>query len=343
MTTNGYTNGVHGTAVEQCSRTYVKLSDKIRSRSSPFFSLEFFPPRTKEGAVNLFAKLNRFRVGVPLFVDITWHAASNVSTEVIAVDSTDSVNVAGVALNYCGLDVILHITCVGQNKESMDALIRRAKKCGITNLLVLRGDKPQDEVDMFFKHPVDLIRYIRSEYGDFFTIAVAGYPSGHPESKSYTDDLLYLKGKVEAGADFVITQLFFEAAAFIKFVKDCRDIDIEVPILPGVLPIQSYESLRQIVKLSKLEIPRCLVDKMIKIKDNDEAIRKFGIELAVKTCKEILDSNAALGIHFFTLNREVAVISILQRLGLWRTTERIEWPVRKSSSDEEHMTAGNQL
>jgi methylenetetrahydrofolate reductase (NADPH) len=339
MTTNGYTNGVNGS--DSCSRNYVRLIEKISSRTSPFFSLEFFPPRTKEGAINLFSRFDRLRAGGPLFVDITWHAASNIPCEVIPVDSIDSVNIAGVALNYCGLDTVLHITCVGQKKECMDRLLQRVKGCGIRNLLILRGDKPDhvDDVDMFFKHPIDLIRFIKTEYGDFFTIAVAGYPSGHPESDSYSDDLFYLKGKVEAGAHFVITQLFFEASAFIKFVKDCRQLDINVPILPGLMPIQSYESLKQIVKLSKLQIPQCIIDSIIPIKDNDEAIRNFGIDLAVKTCQKILASDTTLGLHFYTLNREVAVVSILEKLGMWNkcASKILPWPLpanhRRCSED----------
>ena len=340
MTTNGFTNNGHNGKVES-PRNYINLIDKIRGRTNPFFSLEFFPPRTKEGAINLFARFDRMRSGGPLFIDITWHATSNVPCEMVPVDSIDSVNIAGVALNYCGLDVILHITCVGQKKLCMDKLLDRVKDMGIRNLLVLRGDKPEREGDcvMHFKHPVDLIRYIRQEYGDFFTIAVAGYPSGHPESDSYVDDLMYLKGKIDAGADFVISQLFFEADAFLNFVKDCRQIGIEVPILPGVMPIQSYDSLKHIVKLSKLQIPQSIIDTIQPIKDNDEAIRSLGIDLCVKMCKKILESGVTPGIHFYTLNREVAVVKILEHLNLWNKcgNKTLPWPTaanhRRCSED----------
>jgi len=321
MTTNGHTNGYSNGTNDSEKKNYDKLTHKIFSSKNPFFSLEFFPPRTKEGAVNLYSRFDRLKSGEPLFVDVTWHAASNVYKDVVPIDSIDSISIANRALSS-GHEVILHLTCVGLKLNVIDKLLARIKSSCIRNLLLLRGDKPDEneEANMDFKHPVDLIRYIRSKHGDYFTIAVSGYPSGHPESISYMDDLLYLKGKIEAGADFVITQLFFEAETFIKFVKDCRNMGITVPILPGVMPIQSYDSLKQIAKLSKLTVPASICEKLTPIKDNDEAIRKYGIDQCVNMCKKILDEGICPGIHFFTLNREVIVVTILEKLGLWNNS-----------------------
>lgn len=147
-------------------------------------------------------------------------------------------------------------------------------------------------------------------------ICVAGYPHGHPDSNSYEEDLIHLKEKVDAGADFIITQLFFKPEKFLTYVDDCRRIGITCPIIPGILPIQSYDSLRHICKLSKLEVPQNIVNEMEKIKDNDEAIRVYGIQQAVNLCKDLMQAGV-LGVHFYTLNRDVAVTEILRKLELW--------------------------
>ncbi|CAI8035612.1 Methylenetetrahydrofolate reductase [Geodia barretti] len=143
------------------------------------------------------------------------------------------------------------------------------------------------------------------------------YPHGHPDCANYDEDIQHLKEKVDAGADFIITQLFFEASTFIKFYHDCRRIGITVPIMPGILPIQGYRSLHNLTKLSKLEVPRNIMDAILPIKDDDAAIQKFGISFAVNMCKELLNSGLVNGLHFYTLNREVATISILTELGMW--------------------------
>ena len=155
------------------------------------------------------------------------------------------------------------------------------------------------------------MRFIREEYGDYFVICVAGYPHGHPDSASYEEDLKHLKEKVDAGADFIITQLFFRPNTFLKFVADCRQLDIECPIIPGILPIQSYDSLRHICKLSKLEVPQDIVNDLERIKEDDEAIRNYGIQKTVELCKALYDSGEVLGLHFYTLNREVIFKSFI--------------------------------
>lgn len=148
-----------------------------------------------------------------------------------------------------------------------------------------------------FEQAVDMIRFIREKFGDFFTIAVAGYPNGHPESGSYVDDLFYLKAKIKAGADFVITQLFFDPQTFIRYESDCRQLGITVPILPGIMPIQSYKSLNQIIRLSQLPVPPEIEATVEKIRTNDEAIRKYGIDLGVRICRGLFDAGVATGMY----------------------------------------------
>lgn len=297
------------------------LTEKIKARiesKDKFFSLEFFPPRTKSGAVNLLSRLDRMRVGNPLFVDITWHPAGNPAGDT----DTSSMMIAQSAVQYVGIESMLHMTCVGSSKEEITSYLAKAKRLGLRNILALRGDLPNiDEEWEYdpekFNYATDLVKHTREHFGDDFTICVAGYPTGHPEAKVYEDDLMHLKEKVDAGADFIITQLFFKASTFKKFVDDCRAIGITCPILPGIMPIQSYDSLRHIVKLSKLEIPDEIKNVVTPLKGNDDAIRNYGIHQATQMIKELFISGYAPGIHFYTLNREVASTAICKNLGLW--------------------------
>lgn len=315
---------------------YQPLAVKIHQRvisGDPFFSLEFFPPRTKSGAINLVARLESMAQGNPLFCDITWHNAGNPGGDC----ETSSMMIANTALNYCGLETMLHMTCCSMDKDEVHRHLCRARDVGIKNILALRGDplngKDWTPPENGFSHAVDLVHYIKETFGDYFIIGVAGYPNGHPESQSYEEDLLYLKDKVDAGASFVITQLFFKAQTFLKFVEDCRKIGITVPIIPGVMPLQSYDSLRQIVKLAKVELPKEILDIVLPLKDNDEAIRNYGISHAIDMIRELFSSKVVPGIHFYTLNREYATVSILKKVGLWCEEPRrpLPWKIAGNS------------
>jgi len=297
------------------------LTEKINARiesKDRFFSLEFFPPRTKAGAVNLLSRLDRMRAGNPLFIDVTWHPAGNPAGD----SETSSMMIAQSSVQYVGIESMLHMTCVGSSKDDITGYLAKAKRLGLRNILALRGDLPNiDEEWQYdpekFNYATDLVKHIRQGFEDYFTICVAGYPTGHPEAKSYEDDLIHLKEKVDAGADFIISQLFFKASTFKKFVDDCRAIGINCPIIPGIMPIQSHDSLRHIVKLSKLEVPDEIKNIVSPLKDNDDAIRNFGIHQATEMIKELFLSGYAPGIHFYTLNREVATTAILKNIGLW--------------------------
>ncbi|XP_006145377.1 methylenetetrahydrofolate reductase isoform X5 [Tupaia chinensis] len=293
-----------------------------------WFSLEFFPPRTAQGAVNLISRFDRMAAGGPLFIDVTWHPAGDPGSD----KETSSMMIASTAVNYCGLETILHMTCCQQSQEEITGHLHKAKQLGLKNILALRGDPIGDqweEEEGGFNYAVDLVKHIRNEFGDYFDICVAGYPKGHPEAESLEADLKRLKEKVSAGADFIITQLFFEADTFFRFVKACTEIGITCPILPGIFPIQGYHSLRQLVKLSKLEVPQEIKDVIEPIKDNDAAIRNYGIELAVSLCQELLASGLVPGLHFYTLNREMATTEVLKRLGMWTEDPRrpLPWAV----------------
>lgn len=304
-----------------------KVNDRIQS-GTKFFSLEFFPPQTDSGAANLIAICDRLSVAQPLFCDVTWKVGGDNAAD----KPNSSVTIASTIVNYCGLDAMLHVTCVGQTKADILKTLNKAKERGIKNILALRGDPPRDCDDWKppkdgFSYATDLVKFIREEFGSYFVIVVAGYPTGHPAAESYEEDLQHLKQKVDAGSDFIITQLFFEADTFLKFVRDCRQIGISCPIIPGILPIQAYQSLQNIAKLSKLKVPQKIIDTIVAIKDNDEAVRQYGIDHGTEMCRQLLNSGIVGGLHFYTLNREYATKKILRNLGLWteHPTRPLPW------------------
>lgn len=187
-----------------------------------------------------------------------------------------------------------------------------------------------------FCYAVDLIRFIKKEFGDYFGICAAGYPTGHPDCESLEEDILYLKDKVDAGADFIITQLFFNTETFVDFHQRCRAVGINCPIVPGILPIQGYASLRHLVKLSKLRPPQDIIDKIETMKEDDKAVQQFGIELASRMCKELVEFGVP-GFHFYTLNREVATKTILKNIGLWKSSCSSKCLPWKTSANEKRQ------
>jgi methylenetetrahydrofolate reductase (NADPH) len=299
---------------------YIPLHQRIEKQIEsgvPFFSLEFFPPKTMNGVANFLTRIDRYRDGGPMFLDITWHTGGdpgNIQKE------TSSTSIASSCLQYGRVDTMLHMTCAQYTKEQTMEHLKVAQSCGIRNILCLRGDLPQSDNNpvVYPYRALDMIRWARDNFNSYFTIAASGYPLGHPEASSYKADIEYLKMKVDAGANFIITQLFFDVETFEKFVKDCRDIGISVPIIPGIMPIQSYQSIQRVAELSQLKIPDSILQALEPIKHDDEAVRKFGIYQAVEMCRRLLDHKTAPSIHLYTMNREGSCREILMALGLWQ-------------------------
>lgn len=214
----------------------------------------------------------------------------------------------------------MHLTCNTSDKAQIREVLEECRARGIRNVLALRGDPPRDRVlppleQRAFKYATDLVRMMREEYGDYFGISVAGYPYLHPDCPSYEDSLLHLKEKVDAGSDFVISQLFFQAEDFLKWVADCRRVGITCPIIPGILPIQGYHSLRNMSKMCAVPLPDAITHAVEPMKDDDAKIKEFGIAYAVDMCRKLIAAGVP-GLHFYTLNREVVTESILFELGL---------------------------
>lgn len=299
-----------------------KIVEKINSLPSgkKFFSLEFFPPKTEAGMANVMARLERMAKLNPLFVTVTWGAGGT--------SESQSIELASVCQNEFGLETCLHLTCTNMKKDILDNALDKAKQEGIRNILALRGDPPRGE-EYFedstadFVHAVDLVRYIRSRYGNYFCIGVAAYPEGHTDSsvgigpRSFALDLPYLVQKIEAGADFIISQLFYDCKIFLEFEKQLREYDNgrlkDILLIPSVMPIQTFQSFKRLTRLAQISVPQELMSHLERITKNDEEVKAKGIQIAVDTVNQIFigTEGRCYGVHFCTLNLEKSVVAVL--------------------------------
>lgn len=292
----------------------MKIIDKIRKAQEegrPFFSFEYFPPKTEAGVANLYRRIERMSRLHPAFVDITWGAGGSTAER--------SLEIASYMQNLNGLDTMLHLTCTNMSRYDLIKVLADARRAGIQNILALRGDPPRGAEEWQahhdgFAYAIDLVRLIREEHGDYFGIGVAGYPEGHQASTSYEDDVLFLKQKVDAGADFVVTQLFFDGGTYLRFLNDCRSVGISCPIIPGIMPIHNYQSFERMARFCNY-VPESIIAGLDSIKNDDEAVQQFGIQIIAEMCRTILE-NGALGLHFYTMNLEKVVSQLVTELRL---------------------------
>jgi methylenetetrahydrofolate reductase (NADPH) len=280
------------------------------------YSLEFFPPKTEAGLDNLLTRIDRMARRLdPLFIDVTWGSMAT---------AANTMAVATQAQKYLGVDVLLHLSTVQMSREQLELVLNQAKVSGIRNILVLRGDPPKgkrswlpnDVSGGFCDRAIDLVKLIRELHGDHFGIAVAGHPEGHPSSSNAEEEILHLKEKVDTGAQFIITQLFYDVDVFLVFVLRCRNAGISCPIIPGIMPIQSYSSFKRMTEYCRITVPEYVWQKLEPVKNNDEAVKKVGCEIASDICRRILlETEDIDGVHFYTLNLERSVTVILNSLG----------------------------
>jgi adenosylhomocysteinase len=323
----------------------VKITDMIKEREAsnkePFIAFEYFPPRTEEGVQNLYARLGRMKMQEPLYADFTWGAGG--STADLTLELTKQTK------ERFGLEPNMHLTCTNMDEALITKALDGCKEADICNICALRGDPPagQDSweaSDGGFACALDLVKFMRKNYGDYFCISVAGYPEGHPnrinkveegqeltaaeegrkvvmedgvyvcDDQNFKEELDYLKQKVDAGADYIITQMFFDTAVYESFVKACRGHGINVPIVPGLMCIQAYRGFTRMVGFCKTRVPQELRDKLEAVKDDDAAVKQLGIEEGAKTSRE-LTAMGAPGLHYYTLNLEKVVMGILDATG----------------------------
>ncbi len=282
------------------------------TRNEPVLSLEFFPPKKPEDLSSTLEMIRELSSCAPDFMTITYGSGGGTRelTQEIASYVHNSLHIPAVA----------HLSCVQLNVSEIDRLLDSLKKEGITKILALRGDPSKG--DTHFKKPLggfgcarDLVRHIRQR-GDF-SIAVAGYPETHRDAKSAEDDLGYLKEKVDAGAEVVFTQLFFESQVYFDFIKRARAFNIAVPIVPGVMPISNVGQLKRFTSLCGASIPPLLASRLSELENEPDAVTQFGISYATNLAKELLTGGAP-GIHLYTLNRSTQVPEIIRNLKIDR-------------------------
>ncbi len=262
------------------------------------FSFEVFPAKTPEGDIRLIHEiLKEFSLLKPDFVSCTYGAGGGNRDKTLAI-------VEHIQKAY-NIPSVAHLTCICHTKKEIEDILKKISDKGIENILAMRGDYPKDISNLptdNYKYSSELITYIRKEYKNQFCLGVAGFPEMHPLSPNRESDIKYLKHKIDCGADFVITQLFFDNKLYFDYVKSVRQAGIKTRIIPGILPITSYDGLIKFCKGCKASIPEEIHKMFSPIHDNPEKILEAGTEYAINQCKELLN-NGAPGIHFYTLNK----------------------------------------
>ena len=271
------------------------------------FSLELFPPQTAEGAEKLRATRAQMALLKPRFFSVTFGAGG--STRDRTLETVLDIQREGHA-------AAPHLSCIGSTRESIRSILEQYRAHGIRHLVALRGDLPSGMAQPgTFRYANELVEFIRAATGDWFHIEVAAYPEYHPQARSPLDDLLAFRRKLEAGANSAITQYFYNFDAYAQFIDQCRRVGIDVPIVPGIMPISSYSSLARFSDNCGAEIPRWIRKKLESYGDDSASIRAFGLDVVTQLCEKLLASGAP-GLHFYTLNQASLTSTLWQRLGL---------------------------
>lgn len=286
---------------------------KIREmydRQQPVISFEFFPPKTKGGVTNLLKTVDTLRAYHPSFVSVTYGAGG--STRDKTVDLVRRIK------SEVGIETMSHLSCVGATKSDLDGILDDLATADIDNILALGGDPPRDQLILDrsaweFQHANELAAYIKTRQR--FCIGGACYPEGHIDAPSKEIDLQYCRQKVDDGAEFLITQLFFDNRDYIDFVERARAAGIDVPIVPGIMPVTNFTQIKRFATLCGATIPSQMHVDMAPLEDDPDKIEALGIAYATQQCRELLDAGAP-GFHFYTLNKSRAVMHILNHLKL---------------------------
>ncbi len=276
--------------------------------STPRISFEYFPPKTPAGRDKLLQETTpALQALSPAFFSVTYGAGGSTRENTLAVAS---------AIREAGIEVAPHLSFGGDDEAAIGALLDTYRERGIRRLVALRGDMPSGMGGTTqLVYASQLVAFIRQRSGDHFRIEVAAYPEIHPEAKSYDSDLKYLKAKLDAGADSAITQYFFNVESYFYFLDQCAAIGIDKPIYAGVMPIINFANLARFSRNCGAEIPRWICQRVAGYGEDQESIRKFGIEVVTQLCQTLLESGAP-GIHFYTMNQVEPTREIYRNLGL---------------------------
>ena len=294
----------------------MRIDEILASKGEPVFSFELFPPRTPEGEKSLWEALDTLRELEPDFVSVTYGAGGATRDGTVEVSSRIK--------NELGLETMTHLSCVGETVDGLNAVLRRIEDAGIENLLALRGDPPRGDVE--FKRPdggLSSATELAAHASEHFEFAIGGscFPEVHPEATSLAADLAYLKTKVEAGASFLITQLFFDNRVFFDWLAEVRRAGIDVPVIAGIAPILSLAQARRFCANCDASLPEPIVEAMEALGGDAQAEAQFGIAYAARQCEELLAAGVP-GIHFYTVNRAAATQAVLSALRVARPWER---------------------
>ncbi|WP_432240014.1 methylenetetrahydrofolate reductase [NAD(P)H] [Herbaspirillum robiniae] len=273
------------------------------------FSIEFFPPKTAEGTEKLRGTRARLAELQPKYFSVTFGAGGSTQQ-----GTRDTV----LEIISEGHQAAPHLSCIGSSRESLRTILNDYKANGIKRLVALRGDLPSgygamDQASSEFRHANELVEFVRAETGDWFNIEVAAYPEMHPQAKSPQDDVQNYVRKVKAGANSAITQYFYNADAYFRFVEDATKLGADVPVIAGIMPITNYSQLMRFSDMCGTEIPRWVRLKLASYGDDTESIRAFGLDVVTRLCERLL-AGGAPGLHFYSLNQAVPTQAIWQRL-----------------------------
>jgi methylenetetrahydrofolate reductase (NADPH) len=295
----------------------MRINEVLATAAEPVFSFEFFPPKTDEGVDNLFATIDALKGLDPTFVSVTYGAGGGTRDGTIEISTRIK--------NEIGLETMMHLSCVGETRDGLDEILGTIESAGIENVLALRGDPPRGDTE--FKRPdgglssaAELAGFI-SERFESFSLGGSCFPEVHPEAASLEADLAYLKTKVDAGAAFLITQLFFDNRVFFDWQAQARRAGIDAPIIPGIVPILSLGQARRFCANCDATLPEPIVAQLEALGGDEEAEREFGIAYATRQCEELLAAGVP-GIHFYTVNRAPATRAVLGALRVARPWDR---------------------
>jgi methylenetetrahydrofolate reductase (NADPH) len=285
----------------------MKIHETLRP-GEPSFSFEFFPPKDDAGFEQLYKTIQVLKPLHPTYVSVTYGAGGSTRSKTIQLVERIK--------NEIGIESMAHLTCVGATRDEIAAVLDDLAAAGVDNVLALRGDPPRGEQSFVpraggLAHASELIELIRARHD--FCIGAACYPEVHPEATSADADLEHLKRKVDAGADFLITQLFFDNADFLRFRDRCRKAGIDRPIIAGIMPIQSVGQIKRFTQMCGTKIPGPLLRRIEAVEDDVDSVRHIGMFHSTEQCRELLREGVA-GIHFYTLNRSTATRAIFQYL-----------------------------
>lgn len=272
------------------------------------FSFEFFPPRTPESTAKLQGTQERLAKLKPEFFSVTYGAGGSTREKTFetVVDIRDKT----------GINAVPHLSCVGSTTEDLQQVLAKYKEEGFQHIVALRGDLPSGSVGMgALRYANELVEFVRKETGDYFHIDVACYPEFHPQTHSASQDLANFQRKVEAGADSAITQYFYNTDAYFRFIDSCEALGIDIPIVPGIMPITNCSQLQRFSEACGAEIPRWILQRLRDFGDDRDSILEFGIDVTSKLCERLLLGGAP-GLHFYTMNQANACEAIWQNLDL---------------------------